>query len=225
MKIKNLARKYIVQRFQYRLLINTLLYIGAVILLFAGVLFAPLMFVMDAGTATSPVVLDAAHQFVALHTRVWPALMLLMALLVMHSIVFSHRIAGPLDRIRGELKKIGEGNLSVHVRIRKNDYLHDQVASVNEMVEGLREKIRTIEQSQQKAYAVLTDLQRALRRGSGDEMNDQIEELGVVLERLKLSVREFQIPRDTPAQPETRGPSGNTGAPKHAAGVEAPTSV
>lgn len=225
MKITKLARKYIVQRFQYRLLVNTLLYIAAVILVFAGVLFAPLMFVMDAGTAGSPVVQDAAHEFVALHTRVWPALALLMALLVMHTVVFSHRIAGPLDRIRGELKKIGDGNLSVHVRIRKNDYLHDQVASVNEMVEGLREKIRTIEHNQQKADAVLIGLQRALIRGSGDEMNDQIEELSVVLERLKQSVGEFQIPRGTPARPETREPSGNTRAPKHAAGVEAPTSV
>jgi len=225
MKIKNYARKYIVHRFQYRLLVNTLVYIAAVVLVFTGVLFVPLMIVLDSDARSSPVVQDAAHEFITLHTRLWPAVFVLVALLVTHTIIFSHRIAGPLERIRGELKKIGDGNLAVHVRIRKNDYLHEQVGSVNEMVEALREKIRTIEQNQKNANAVLSNLQRALIRGSGDEMNDQIEELGVVLERLKVSVGEFEFPRDAACDSKASPPSGNAKAPKALLDVEAPTSV
>ncbi len=196
MRFKKYAKKYIVHRFQYRLLANTLVYIAAVVLVFVGVLFAPLMVALNSDALNSPAVQNAAHQFMTLHTRLWPAVILLAALLVVHTIIFSHRIAGPLERIRGELKKIGDGNLTVHVKVRKHDYLHEQVGSVNEMVEALRDKVRTIEESQERANVALIKLQRAVARGAGPEMTGEIEELGVVLERLRTSVGEFQIEHD-----------------------------
>jgi methyl-accepting chemotaxis protein len=226
MKLSNFPRKkYIVDNLQYRLLATSLLYIAAVVLVFAGVLFAPLMFAMDADAMGSPAVQEVARQFLTLHARVWPPVMMLVALLVIHNIVFSHRIAGPLYRIRNELKKIGDGNLFVQVKLRKNDYLDKEAASVNDMVEALRGKIRIIEQNQKKANGVLIDLQRALIRGSADEMNDEIEELGGVLERLKESVGQFQVPREMTRGPVAPPPVDTAKAQREFSGAGAPKGV
>ncbi len=204
MKLLNFPRRqYIVDNLQYRLLLTSLLYVLAVVFIFAGALFMPLMITLNDGAAASPAVNEAARHFLALHNRVWPPVLALIALLVLHNIVFSHRIAGPLYRIRSELKKIGDGNLFVHVKLRKNDYLDKEAASVNEMVDSLRTKVRSIEHNQKKAAALLVELQRSLIRGSADEMGGQIDELGTILERLRDSVDQFQVPRDQMRAPET----------------------
>jgi len=225
MNPKKYARKYIVHRFQYRLLANTLVYIAAVVLVFVGVLFAPLMVALNSDALNSPAVQTAAHQFMTLHTRLWPAVFMLAALLVVHTIIFSHRIAGPLERIRGELKKIGDGNLTVQVRVRKHDYLHEQVGSVNSMVEALREKVRTIEDNQKKANAMVIALQQALSRGTGADMNDQIEELGVVLEQLRVSVGGFQIQQNAARDGNTVPPPKGARTPAASRRTEVPTGV
>jgi len=197
MKLSNFPRKkYLIDDLQYRVLLTSMLYILAVVLVFVGTVFLPLMVTLESDVSPSPAVRDAAQEFLALHSRVWPPVLGLIALLVVHNILFTHRIVGPLYRIRNELRKIGDGNLFVQVKLRGSDYLDKEAASVNEMVDALRMKIRTIEQNQKKASAALVELQRALIRGSADEMNDQIDELGGILERLKISVDQFQIPRD-----------------------------
>ena len=222
MKLMNFPRrKYIVDDLQYRLLLTSLLYVFTVVLIFAGVLFMPLIITLNDGAPASPAVSEAARQFLALHNRVWPPVLALIALLVIHNIVFSHRIAGPLYRIRSELKKIGDGNLFVHVKLRKNDYLDKEAASVNEMVESLRTKVRGIEHNQKKAAALLVELQRSLIRGSADEMTGQIDELGGLLERLRESVDQFQIPRDRTRAPETAPVVETAKPPREAVGAVA----
>jgi methyl-accepting chemotaxis protein len=222
MKLLNFPRrKYIVDDLQYRLLLTSLLYVLAVVLIFAGALFMPLILTLRDGAAASPEVAEAARQFLAFHNRVWPPVLALVALLVIHNIVFSHRIAGPLYRIRSELKKIGDGNLFVQVRLRKNDYLDKEALSVNEMVESLRTKVRSIEHNQKKASALLVELQRSLIQGSADEMTGQIDELGGILGRLRDSVDQFQVPRDMTRAPETAPVVETAKPPREAVGAVA----
>jgi len=205
MKIGNFARKqFVVDTIQYRLLGVSLLYFVAVILVFTGVLFIPLMIEMSRDSLSSPVVREAAQKFLVLHTRIWSPVLILIGLLVIHNIIISHRIAGPLLRIRSELKKIGDGNLFVQVKLRKNDYLDKEADSVNRMVDAIRGKVQGIEQSQRKASSVLVDLQRAMNQGSGDEMNGKIDELNATLEALRENVDQFQIPRTRKRSPEIK---------------------
>jgi methyl-accepting chemotaxis protein len=156
---------------------------------------------------------------------VWPPVAALIVLLLTHNIFFSHRIVGPLYRIRSELKRVGEGNLHVQVKLRKNDYLEKEAASINQMIDALRTKIRAIEQNQRKASAVLVDLQKALVRGTADDMAGQIDDLGEVLERLRTSVEQFQVPREiaraTAAAPEPAAarPAAQTAAAEATSGV------
>ncbi len=197
-------KRFIVDTIQYRIIGVSLLYFFAIIMVFAGVLFVPLMFQLNGDSLSSPAVQQAANQFLVLHTRLWPPVLVLMGLLVIHNVVVSHRIAGPLFRIRNELKKIGDGNLFVHIRLRNNDYLDKEADSINRMVDALRGKVQGIEENHKKANSVLVDLQRAVIRGSADEMNNKIDELNMTLDALRGNIDEFQIPR------KTKRPTENT---------------
>jgi methyl-accepting chemotaxis protein len=56
------------------------------------------------------------------------------------SIVFSHRVAGPLQKIYQGLSSIGEGNFDVRLVLRKNDELRDLADAVNQMAKNLKDR-------------------------------------------------------------------------------------
>jgi len=72
----------------------------------------------------------------------WALLSLLTAVpfIFWGSIVFSHRIAGPLPKIYQALKNIGDGNFDVKLTLRKRDELRDLADHINDMAARLRQK-------------------------------------------------------------------------------------
>ena len=68
------------------------------------------------------------------------SLLAVMPLVFWGSIIFSHRIAGPLPKIYQALRNIGEGNFDVKLTLRKYDELRDLGDNINEMAKKLRER-------------------------------------------------------------------------------------
>jgi len=68
-----------------------------------------------------------------------PIVLVMLAILV---IFVSHRIAGPLVRLKNYMRKVGEGDLSVELQFRKNDEIHDVADTFNIMVAGLRKLMK-----------------------------------------------------------------------------------
>ena len=56
------------------------------------------------------------------------------------SIIFSHRIAGPLPKIYKTLANIGQGNFDVKLTLRKRDELRELADAINDMAKNLRER-------------------------------------------------------------------------------------
>ncbi len=56
------------------------------------------------------------------------------------AIVLSHRIAGPIYRMKRDLDEIVAGNYSKRLRLRKTDELKDVAESINKLVDILEEK-------------------------------------------------------------------------------------
>jgi methyl-accepting chemotaxis protein len=56
------------------------------------------------------------------------------------SIVFSHRIAGPLPKIYQALQSVGDGNFDVKLTLRKRDELRDLADIINEMAAKLKQR-------------------------------------------------------------------------------------
>ena len=54
------------------------------------------------------------------------------------SIRFSHHTVGPLPKIYETLRKVGRGDLSQSLTLRKTDELHDLATVINEMIANLK---------------------------------------------------------------------------------------
>ncbi len=74
------------------------------------------------------------------------AMTLLFELLMAIPIVFffgvrqSHRIVGPLSRIKRTLEAIGQGDFSQRIVLRQGDALEDLGKSINQMAEALQQR-------------------------------------------------------------------------------------
>jgi len=185
-------RRILIESYQYRLLFINLLYFCIILLIFAAVLFLPLILKLRSGSASVIEQGELAGQFLALHARVWPAMFVIFVLLALHSVFVSHRIAGPLYRFRKVFGAVASGDLSVRAKLRKGDYLGKESDSLNEMIASLRAKIESIQSHQGETQTVLTALKQSIERGSIEDMQRQLEELHVQMEELKASIRQFR---------------------------------
>ena len=93
-------RRILIDRRQLRLLGVTVLYFMVTAVVFAAMMFGPLVPEISGDTASTAAQGAAASEFLALHARFWPALFATFVILSVHSIFASHRIVGPLARLR-----------------------------------------------------------------------------------------------------------------------------
>jgi len=76
--------------------------------------------------------------FKSVHAALLVNLMVLLPIIFAGSIVFSHRIAGPLPKIYQALRSIGQGEFDVNLTLRKHDELKELVETINEMAKSLK---------------------------------------------------------------------------------------
>lgn len=186
-------RKILVENFQYRLLAANLIYFLTILLIFAGALFLPLIIQLKSAALSWDDKQAAASQFLSLHTRLWPAIFVVFVLLGLHSIVVSHRIAGPLYRLRQLLKAVAEGDLSVRATIRKNDYLAKEADVVNELIAAFTRKINGMQEQCNEIRGMLSTLKSAIESGSVEEMKQNVVDLATQMGRLKADLDHFRL--------------------------------
>ena len=114
------------------LLVLTILF--AVGLLLA---FAPSYYVL-ATTNDLKSLEPAAAEFLVLHKRLLPAVLLSLAGIFIYAIYFSHRIAGPLYRINAILRDLIEDRDPSIVKFRDDDYFQPTAALLKELSEKRR---------------------------------------------------------------------------------------
>lgn len=177
---------------QFRLLAFSLIYVFATVLVFAVALFLPMILMLDNRSLSSVEKEVVADQLLSFHARAWPAIIIVLVLLAIHSLVVSHRIAGPLYRFRSCLRAIAEGNLSTPAIIRRNDYLVTENETFNEMIASLRAKIEDIQHQCTEMHQLLPTLRRSIDSGSLETVRQDLESLGARMRRLKACVDQFR---------------------------------
>jgi nitrate/nitrite-specific signal transduction histidine kinase len=137
----------------------------------------------------------AAEKLLALHSRVWPAIIAMVCVIGIHSVRIFHRLIGPLYRFRWAFGKIGEGDLNFRVQIRKNDYLHREKEALNQMIDALASQYESIEQAGSRALDSLTALEQGSSKGSGGHNQDQqlLEQHRQHLEDLIEQAKYFRV--------------------------------
>lgn len=193
MKPPLFKRTYILpDSFQYRFLALSFVHFLIIILTFLLALFVPLMVQLDNLSLPLSEKEELATQFLSLHQRVWPPLLVVLLLLGVHSVFFSHKIAGPLYRARGMFKSIGDGDLTISTVIRKGDYLHREMECLDEMLTSLKANLSDITGEHREVRGSLVELKRAIETGSTTEADRNMKRLEEHLERLRSAVDRFK---------------------------------
>jgi methyl-accepting chemotaxis protein len=142
-------RKFIVDRgLQFRLLFYSVGYILFYIVAIGAGLFVPLMIQLSNADQTSPEALAIATNFLFLHYHFWPVALLSVIVVALHSILTSHRVAGPLYRFRRIFQNLKEGAIPTAVQLRRRDLLQSEMRAINEMLDGLRARISEIQKAE-----------------------------------------------------------------------------
>lgn len=204
MRLFDKRRSILLDNFQIRLLVINLAYFLAIILVCAIMLFGPAVLDLRNETISWSLRHEAATQFLSLHTRLWPALIVLFLLLTIHSIRVSHRLAGPLFRFRQTFESIAEGDLKVRVTLRHRDYLVREAESINEMLEGLSARIRKLQIRSDDVVASTAELRNSIHGDSAETLEQRAVELESQLARLRDDLQQFKIrSREVPGEGES----------------------
>ena len=168
-------KTYLVNRsLQYRFLAMIIIY-GLIIVLFLAVtLFVPdIVRLQDEGLSLNERAI-AADKILTLHGRVWPAVIAIVCILAIHSFRSFHRLFGPLYRFRAIFEQVGTGDLTIRVKIRETDFLHQEEDALKWMVETLAEKMNQMQQASADALKSLGRLEQTVAdRPNGQESAGQ----------------------------------------------------
>ena len=201
-------RRIIIDNFQYRLLTVNLVYFFTILLIFAAALFLPLIVQLHSEALPLIEKHEVASQFLSLHARVWPAIFVVFVLLAIHSVLVSHRIAGPIYRFRTTLKAITQGDLTVRATLRTNDYFQREADIIYDMIASLSTRIKGIEEQSGEVVAGLAELKKAIDSGSVNHIQQNMENIEAHICRLNVYAGQFRtVPEETRADADSAASS------------------
>lgn len=157
-----LRRRVLVdRRLQMRLIGSQLTVFGFTLIALAAGMFYPVLTQLSGPASSDGEVVAAAEAMLYLHERLWPVLGCVAVFLVLALLRITHQIAGPLIRIRRFIRDLTVAKNTDKLKIRKHDYLQEEVDLLNELRESLMrrdteraELIRRVEDLEQRLRAV-----------------------------------------------------------------------
>ncbi|MBW1911934.1 MAG: methyl-accepting chemotaxis protein [Deltaproteobacteria bacterium] len=197
MKQRNKRRLYplIARSHQYRFLAIILIYNLIIVIFLAISLFGPDILKLEDETLSLEVRKAAADKILTMHSRIWPAVISLICVIGMHSFRVFQRFIGPVYRFTKVFEQVGNGDLSLRVKLRKKDYLHREEKELNKMIEMLAKKMRSTQLATMGAMKSLSELEQTVTVGRGWSGTDK-ERLSVLrqhLDTLMDTVQYFRL--------------------------------
>lgn len=177
-------KKYISDRsFQLRYATMTIILMIAVSIILIGTIYVSTWsMLIDSfeGTEASPM-LDKL--LTGLNVILFPRILLIVfaGTLTIGAVVIlvTHRLTGPIYRLKKTLRSIGEGTLPAPIGFRKRDELHDLAAATNEMLTRLKTTQVSNSQLVEEAVSSLEKIAEKLRQDKSPsaEVLKQVDEL------------------------------------------------
>lgn len=171
---------FIEKKFQTKYILLTILLLLSYTLMFVTIIFAPYILTLyfDYPLAEKT---DAARALLLLHAKIWPWIGGIIIFFGAVSIFISHKVAGPLYRVKKSLDRITEGDLDVVIKLRKWDDMKDLAEHINMLVAELRTFVITLRNDYGLLSEYITELERAidakiLTEESGREIIRKVQE-------------------------------------------------
>jgi methyl-accepting chemotaxis protein len=194
----NRRKKLLIDSSQRQLLGVYFVHFMVVLVIF----FAAMVFIFNQQIIRSGLSVAQKQEFASLMSsfahRMWPTMWIVFVLMVLHILYVTHKIAGPLYRIRSVLSYVGSGNLTARARLRRGDYLTKDADAVNAMAGELDDKIGRMRDEWEAASKSLEELGRSVEGASRSEAKQHLEQLRAHMVTWKESLDEFETSERKP---------------------------
>jgi methyl-accepting chemotaxis protein len=162
MNIQKRRTYYIEKKFQTKYILLTIFLLLAYTFAFIIIIFSPYILTLYFDFYSLSEKADAARTLLILHAKVWPGIAGIILLFGALSIFITHKIAGPLYRLKKTISEIINGNLDVKVKLRKNDDLKDLAEHVNMLAEELKTFVNTVKVDYDLLSEYILELEREI---------------------------------------------------------------
>ena len=188
-------RKFLIDRtfqLKYTMLVIFMLLMYTIV--FVGILFIPqiLPFIFNSPMTEQ---VQAAEILLLYHKNIWPAVFIVIPLFGFFSIFITHKVAGPVYRLKQKLEQMATWQPSLKLTLRKGDDLQELADCVNNLAEeldtfatGLAENYRALSEN-------IDDLEIAIRNGEidRDKGNDLLQRLKENRAKVSETLARFNI--------------------------------
>jgi methyl-accepting chemotaxis protein len=192
-------RQLFVHPIQYWFVATTLVYFSCLLIVLYGAVFLPMAQPLDTLSVSWEERAQVATQILELNTRVWPWLFVTFLGLLLHSMYFMHRIAGPLYRFAALFRSIGAGHLHQRARLRKHDYLHREAQDFNAMLDYLEHNTALLHRLGTAVTRTYEDAVRPIQQQSSNQLHAAIQTLEADISQLQLCVAAFKPQEAAPS--------------------------
>ena len=165
--------KMIKPRFQLKIAVTAVVFLVFYSLLLGAAVFYPLA--ADYSSTTNAT--DKAHlasSALLIHEHLWPAVLCTSVLVFLATILFSHRIAGPMYRFEKTVETLTEGNFSIRIKLRKRDEFHELADGLNGLAQFLENRQVDEQSFRSECKSLLNQLAQTSTAINGDQ-NGQLQ--------------------------------------------------
>ncbi|MBH0203473.1 MAG: methyl-accepting chemotaxis protein [Nitrospira sp.] len=205
-------RQLFVHPIQYWFVVTTLLYFACLLIMLYVVVFMPMALPLYDSSVSWEEHAHIATQFLDLNGRMWPWLIITFLVVLLHSMYFMHRIAGPLYRFAALFRSIGTGQLHQRAHLRKHDYLHREAQAFNSMLDHLENRIQAINLQSARVTQAYEAVARQIQGQAFDQTTPALQMLEEEMCRFKVRLDEFELqtqPSHSQRRFECAGSSGS----------------
>ena len=173
--MKTNARKhyFINKKLQLKYIILTMSLLVLFTLILLSIIIAPYVIALFSDIPLSRQNEAAAFLLTLHNNSIWVGTSLTILLFGILSIFITHKIAGPLVRFERLAESISDGNMTIRVKLRKGDDLHELAEDFNQMADKLESLLINIDTEHKKLSSHITDLRRELTARSISEQTVQ----------------------------------------------------
>jgi methyl-accepting chemotaxis protein len=184
---------------QFNLVTRVVIFVLFTFCVIFALLYSPLVRRLVVGQ--DPESRALAEILLYMQARFWPAALICLAVAVIGAVLTSHRIAGPLVRVKRILRLLSQGHFPAALHTRPGDYFRSEVDVLNEMVSGLSKRVHDLKTANTELNQALSTYTSLVADSQDHEVRESLRDVRQKAEAEQLLLDEFTVQRD-PVQEE-----------------------
>jgi signal transduction histidine kinase len=167
---------FIDKQFQTKYFLITILLLLIYTFIFTAVLFFPSILTLYFDSSIEEKT-EAARTFLVLHNTVWPTTGVVILIFGFLSIFLTHKIAGPVYRIKHALTELIDGNFGIKIRLRRWDDFQALAEQVNILSETLHSHVNTLKKDHELLFDYIEQLEQEIgTQETGRKVIEKVKE-------------------------------------------------